>query len=105
MDVHRPCAGPRSRRPYGVGDAAGEPGGRCPRERGGHAILDSMEQPSTEYARFGEVSLAYQVVGEGPIDLVFVPPFVSHCELIWEIPEAARMLRRLASFSRLVLFD
>ena len=64
-----------------------------------------MERPGTEYARLGEVSLAYQVVGEGPIDLVFVPPFTSHCELIWEIPEAARMLRRLASFSRLVLFD
>ncbi len=64
-----------------------------------------MEQPDTEYARLGEVSLAYQVVGQGPIDIVFVPPFTSHCELIWEIPEAARMLRRLASFSRLILFD
>ncbi len=64
-----------------------------------------MERPDTEYARLGDVSLAYQVVGEGPIDLVFVPPFTSHCELIWEIPEAARMLRRLASFSRLILFD
>jgi class 3 adenylate cyclase len=64
-----------------------------------------MERPGTEYARLGEVSLAYQVVGEGPIDLVFAPPFASHCELIWEIPESARMLRRLASFSRLILFD
>ena len=64
-----------------------------------------MERPDTEYARLGEVSLAYQVVGKGAIDLVFVPPFTSHCELIWEIPEAARMLRRLASFSRLILFD
>jgi class 3 adenylate cyclase len=64
-----------------------------------------VERPDTEYARLGEVSLAYQVVGEGPTDLVFVPPFTSHCELIWDIPEAARMLRRLASFSRLIMFD
>ena len=47
--------------------------------------------------------VAYQVLGDGPVDLVFVPPFASHCELAWEIPEAARMFRRLASFSRLIL--
>ena len=64
-----------------------------------------MESP-THYARSEDgVSIAYQVHGEGPIDLVFVPGFVSHVELVWEEPTIARFLRRLASFSRLVFFD
>jgi class 3 adenylate cyclase len=63
-----------------------------------------MEAP-TRYAKSDGVSIAYQVHGEGPIDLVFVPGFVSHVELLWEEPAAARFLRRLASFSRLIVFD
>jgi len=59
----------------------------------------------TRYADSGGVSIAYQVHGEGELDLVFVPGFVSHVELLWENPEAARFLRRLASFSRLIMFD
>jgi len=62
-------------------------------------------QPQTRYARSGDLSIAYQVFGEGPNDLVMVPGFVSHIELLWERPAAARMLRRMASFSRLILFD
>ena len=57
------------------------------------------------YAKSGTLNLAYQVVGQGPIDLVFVPGFVSHLDAGWEDPRLARFLRRLASFSRLILFD
>jgi class 3 adenylate cyclase len=62
-------------------------------------------QPVTQYAKSGDVSIAYQVVGDGPIDLVIVPGWVSHLELIWEEPQAAAFLRRLGEFSRLILFD
>jgi pimeloyl-ACP methyl ester carboxylesterase/DNA-binding CsgD family transcriptional regulator len=62
-------------------------------------------QPETRYARSGPVSLAYQVIGEGPIDLVLVPGFVSHVEVAWEEPRLARFLTRLAAFARLIVFD
>ena len=61
--------------------------------------------PETRYARSGDVSIAYQVVGEGPFDLVFVPPFVTHVERWWSLPSFAPVLRTYASFSRLILFD
>jgi pimeloyl-ACP methyl ester carboxylesterase len=59
----------------------------------------------TQYAKAGDVHIAYQVVGDGPIDLVMVPGFVSHLECYWEEPSLARFLRRLAGFCRLILFD
>jgi pimeloyl-ACP methyl ester carboxylesterase len=62
-------------------------------------------RPTTRYARSGDYSIAYQVVGDGPLDLVYVPGFVSHVEHAWEDPDLARFLTRLASFSRLILFD
>jgi pimeloyl-ACP methyl ester carboxylesterase len=61
--------------------------------------------PRTEYARSGELHIAYQVVGDGPLDLVYVPGWVSHLDLAWQEPTLARFLGRLASFSRLILFD
>src|SRR5437588_12373761 len=61
--------------------------------------------PETRYTRSGDVSIAYQVVGDGPFDLVFVPPFVTHVELWWSLASFAPSLRRYASFSRLILFD
>ena len=61
--------------------------------------------PKTEYARSGDLHIAYQVVGRGPLDLVYVPGWVSHVELAWEEPTLARFLTRLASFSRLITFD
>jgi pimeloyl-ACP methyl ester carboxylesterase len=57
------------------------------------------------YARSGDVNIAYQVLGSGPIDLVFVMGWVSHLEYYWREPSFARFLRRLAGFSRLILFD
>ena len=64
-----------------------------------------MDPPETRYARSGDVNIAYQVVGKGPLDLVFVMGWVSHLDYFWEEPSFARFLSRLASFSRLILFD
>jgi class 3 adenylate cyclase len=62
-------------------------------------------QPTTRYARSGTVNIAYQVVGDGPRDLVYVGGWVTHLESGWDEPLLARFRRRLASFSRLILFD
>src|SRR5215208_8367155 len=62
-------------------------------------------QPDTRYAKSGDVRIAYQVGGSGPFDLVFVPGFISNLDLVWEEPSRARFFSRLASFSRLILFD
>jgi class 3 adenylate cyclase len=62
-------------------------------------------QPETRYAKSDDVNIAYQVVGDGPRDLVLVPGWVSHLDLDWEEPRYAHFLRRLASFSRLIMFD
>jgi len=61
--------------------------------------------PETRYAKSGDLNIAYQVLGEGPFDLVYVPGWISNVELMWEEPAHAHLLRRLASFSRLILFD
>ncbi|MEO8369161.1 MAG: alpha/beta fold hydrolase [Candidatus Solibacter sp.] len=82
-----------------VGKAAGELSAFEP----GHS--PALEIPCTHYARSGDVNIAYQVLGEGPIDLVFVMGWVSHLDYFWTEPSFARFLRRLAGFSRLILFD
>ncbi len=64
-----------------------------------------MAIPETRYAKSGDVNIAYQVVGNGPRDLVLVGGYVTHVELAWENPRLSRFLNRLASFSRLILFD
>jgi class 3 adenylate cyclase len=61
--------------------------------------------PKTEYAPYGEFNLAYQVVGEGDVDIVLVPSFVSHIEFWWAHPAAKSFFDRIASFSRLLVFD
>jgi pimeloyl-ACP methyl ester carboxylesterase len=61
--------------------------------------------PVTRYAKRGNLSIAYQVVGDGPFDVVFVPGFVSHLDLFWEVPTMGRIWQRLASFARLITFD
>ena len=64
-----------------------------------------MDVPETWYARSGDVNIAYQVAGDGPFDVVFVPGYVSHVELGWETPRHGDLRRRLASFARLIVFD
>ena len=64
-----------------------------------------MAMPVTRYAKSGEVHVAYQVFGSGPIDLVLIPGFVSHIENYWDGPDFARWLLLLASFARVVMFD
>jgi class 3 adenylate cyclase len=59
----------------------------------------------THYADSDGISIAYQVHGDGPVELVLVPGFVSQVELLWEEPEVARFLRRLTAFSRMLVFD
>ena len=68
-------------------------------ERSEHAI------PETRYARSGDVHIAYQVVSDGPVDLVATPGGSFHVELVWENPPQARFLDRLASLARMLLFD
>ena len=59
----------------------------------------------TSYARCGDLSLAYQVFGDGPIELVFAGPFVSHLDLFWTVPEYKAFFDQLATFCRIVVFD
>jgi len=65
----------------------------------------SVSPGPVQYARSGDVNIAYQLCGSGPVDLVFVMGWVSHLEYFWKEPSFARFLSRLASFSRLILFD
>jgi class 3 adenylate cyclase len=64
-----------------------------------------VESPRTQYARNGDVHLAYQVVGDGNLDLLLVDTWVHHVEAVWDFPDFARFLRRLSSFGRLIHFD
>jgi pimeloyl-ACP methyl ester carboxylesterase/DNA-binding CsgD family transcriptional regulator len=61
--------------------------------------------PETRYAKSGDVRIAYQVIGHGPLDLVFVPGFMSNLDVQWEDPGFAHLLNRLSAFTRLILFD
>ena len=65
----------------------------------------SLIEPTVRYARNGDVNIAYQVVGEGDLNLVFVSGFVSHLLAGWEEPRLASFLKRLASFGRVLIFD
>ncbi|MCX6597729.1 MAG: alpha/beta fold hydrolase, partial [Acidobacteria bacterium] len=69
------------------------------------SLVASAPLPTTHYARSGDVNIAYQVLGDGPIDLVFVMGWVSHLEYFWREPHFARFLHHLASFARLIVFD
>jgi pimeloyl-ACP methyl ester carboxylesterase/class 3 adenylate cyclase len=64
-----------------------------------------MGLPETRYARSGELNIAYQVLGDGSFDVVLVPGFISHLDLQWGVPIIHEFFERLASFSRLILFD
>jgi class 3 adenylate cyclase len=64
-----------------------------------------MDPPETRYAKSGDLNIAYQVTGSGPLDLVYVPGFVSNLDAMWENPGWAHWFTRLAQFSRLIRFD
>ena len=61
--------------------------------------------PETQYAQSGELSIAYQCVGDGPLDILFIPGFVSNIELVWDMPAWVDLLGRLSTLGRLVFFD
>jgi pimeloyl-ACP methyl ester carboxylesterase/DNA-binding winged helix-turn-helix (wHTH) protein len=76
-----------------------------PLEPAARPARSAFSPPKVRYARSGDVNIAYEVLGDGPRDLVFVMGWVSHLDYFWTEPGFARFLRRLASFSRLILFD
>ena len=76
-----------------------------PEARGPDARYPEPRCPETRYARDSGVNIAYQVTGQGNVDLVFVPGWVSHIEYAWEEPSLAPFLERLSRFSRLILLD
>ena len=84
-------------------------GGGNQKDLGGSGAVPSADLPArvpqTQYVQSGDVNIAYQVVGEGDIDIVFVMGWVSHLEYFWKHHLFASFLDRLASFSRLILFD
>ena len=71
----------------------------------GHAPAAPVAVPKVSYAQSGSVNIAYQVVGSGPIDIVFVMGWVSHLEYFWNEPAFAAFLTRLSAMARLILFD
>ncbi|TFG87038.1 MAG: alpha/beta hydrolase, partial [Hyphomicrobiales bacterium] len=64
-----------------------------------------MQRPETQYVQCGELSIAYQVVGDGPVDLLYTQGWLSNLEYAWESPDYARFLTKLSGFSRLISFD
>jgi class 3 adenylate cyclase len=67
--------------------------------------MNTADLPVTHYARSGELNIAYQTMGDGPIDLIVVPGFITHLEFLHEIPGYTDFLRGLAAFARVVTFD
>jgi len=61
--------------------------------------------PVTRYARSGEASIAYQVAGDGPLDMLFLTGWITQIEQLWEAPANRRFLERLAGLGRLIIFD
>ena len=62
-------------------------------------------KPITRYAKSGNINIAFQVVGEGTVDLVYVPGWVSNIDIMWDNPQIADFLTKISKFSRLILFD
>src|SRR4249920_216911 len=67
--------------------------------------MTNFHFPETHYAQSGEVSIAYQVMGDGPIDMILVPGIISHIEYMHELTGFTAFMRNLASFARVVTFD
>lgn len=72
-------------------------------EFGGSLVVLSM--PDTQYARSGDVHIAYQVFGDGPQDVVVIPGWVTHVEMLWEGPYFRRFFEALSAFARVAIFD
>ncbi len=89
-------AGERESERAGGGESRSRPFGR---------LGEEASIPEVRYARSGSLNIAYQVIGDAPLDLVFVMGWVSHLEYFWSEPSFARFLQRLASFARVILFD
>src|SRR5258706_926951 len=71
-----------------------------------HPCYDCLvKAPQTRYAKADGLHIAYQSFGDGPIDVVVVPNWITHCDGQWEIPQVARSLERLASFARVIVYD
>lgn len=84
------------------------PAGGAPSAHGGwgaEGVIGEVRIPETHYARVGEISIAFQVIGDGPFDLVHIPSWITNVEENWNDSGYARFLRRLVSFSRLIVFD
>jgi DNA-binding winged helix-turn-helix (wHTH) protein/pimeloyl-ACP methyl ester carboxylesterase/class 3 adenylate cyclase len=96
-----PLARQRARASAALKEEVEPASGLLPRE----ITLAEKRAPETRYAQSGDINIAYQVIGHAPLDLVFVMGWVSHLEYFWTEPSFARFLTRLASFSRLILFD
>src|SRR5687768_17512585 len=64
-----------------------------------------MKPPKTQYARSGDFSIAYQIIGDGPLDLVHIPGLVSHLDHAWTHPKYVRFMRLLSSFARVIVYD
>jgi len=64
-----------------------------------------MQTPRTRYAKSGDINIAYQIIGDAPITLVFASGWISHVEVMWEDPHFAQFITRLSSFARVILFD
>ena len=67
--------------------------------------MDGIELPATRYALSGDVSIAYQVMGDGPVDIILIPGFMSHIEFQHELVGWTAFLRRLSNFARVVTFS
>ena len=72
---------------------------------GGGLLQNSPVIPDIKYATSGDLQIAYQVVGDGPVDVALAFDWGSNIELVWEHPQTERFLRRVASYGRLLLFD
>lgn len=85
--------------------AMGELYGMMDKEPTNHGRTDGMGAPLTQYARAGDVNIAYQMVGDGPVDLLWVGGLCSNLEVLWEEPAWAAFMRRLGESCRVVVFD
>src|SRR3989304_7380046 len=73
--------------------------------RGETVVWRKAMEAQTQYAKSGDVHIAYRVFGDGPRDIVLIPGTISHVELYWEFPMNEYLLKRLTSFSRVIVFD